>query len=78
MGKPRNAGLYHTHMPHWSSGRSSRGLMTKKRSAFISVSRSRIRVCTKLLTASDFCKAGPSLTVVVHSCHLSLPQTQNG
>jgi len=25
--EPRNAGLYHTHTPHWSSGRSSRGLI---------------------------------------------------
>jgi hypothetical protein len=32
--------------------------MTGKRSALMSVGRSHIAVCTKLLTASDFCKAG--------------------
>jgi hypothetical protein len=57
--EPRNAGLYHTHTPHWSSGRSSRGLMTENRPALVSVGGSRIHVCTKLLTVSDFCKAGP-------------------
>jgi hypothetical protein len=32
----------------------SRGLMTGKRSVFVSVSRSRVRVCIRLLTAPDF------------------------
>jgi hypothetical protein len=32
----------------------SRGLMTGKRSLFVSVSRSRVRVCIRLLTAPDF------------------------
>jgi hypothetical protein len=39
--------------------------MTEKRSALVSVGWITIRVCTKLLTVSDFCKAGLSLTVVV-------------
>ena len=32
----------------------SRGLMTGKRSVLVSVSRSRVRVCIRLLTAPDF------------------------
>jgi hypothetical protein len=32
----------------------SRGLMTGKRSVFVRVSRSRVRVCIRLLTAPDF------------------------
>ena len=35
----------------------SRGLMTGKRSVLVSVSRSRVRVCIRLLTTPDFCKA---------------------
>jgi hypothetical protein len=33
--------------------------MTENRPALVSVGGSRIHVCTKLLTVSDFCKAGP-------------------
>jgi hypothetical protein len=58
----RNAGQWPTNDKSGQGPRAlvSRGLMTWKRPVLVSVSRSRVRVCIRLLTAPDFCKADHS------------------
>jgi hypothetical protein len=58
----RNAGQWPTNDKSGQGPRAlvSRGLMTWKRPELVSVSRSRVRVCIRLLTAPDFCKADHS------------------
>jgi hypothetical protein len=55
----RNAGQWPTNDKSGQGPRAlvSRGLMTWKRPVLVSVSRSRVRVCIRLLTAPDFCNA---------------------
>jgi hypothetical protein len=61
-GALRNAGQWPTNDKSGQGPRAlvSRGLMTWKRPVLVSVSRSRVRVCIRLLTAPDFCKADHS------------------
>jgi hypothetical protein len=57
----RNAGQWPTNDKSGQGPRAlvSRGLMTWKRPVLVSVSRSRVGVCIRLLTAPDFLQSGP-------------------